>query len=70
MAATDTQAIIEEVLGAVFSVRSVPRLQSEGQLPLEVRVGARVQLQKNSGREPQGAWLQDELIGCKLPVVK
>jgi hypothetical protein len=28
---------------------------------------ARVQLQKKvSGREPQGAWCQDNLIGCKL----
>jgi hypothetical protein len=24
----------------------------------------------NSGRESQGAWRQDELIGGKLPVVK
>jgi hypothetical protein len=23
-----------------------------------------------SGRDPQGAWRQDELIGCKPPVVK
>jgi hypothetical protein len=30
----------------------------------------RVQLQKNSGRDPQGAWPQDELIGGKAPVVK
>jgi hypothetical protein len=26
--------------------------------------------QKIGGREPQGAWRQDELIGCKPPVVK
>jgi hypothetical protein len=25
---------------------------------------------KNSGREPQGAWRQDELMGGKPPVVK
>jgi hypothetical protein len=34
---------------------------------------ARVQLQKkkkNSGRESQGAWRQDKLIGGKPPVVK
>jgi hypothetical protein len=35
---------------------------------------ARVHLQKKkntiSGREPQGAWRQDELIGGKPPVVK
>jgi hypothetical protein len=29
-----------------------------------------VQLQKISGRESQGAWRQDEMIGGKLPVVK
>jgi hypothetical protein len=34
---------------------------------------ARIQLQKkkeNFGRESQGAWHKDELIGGKLPVVK
>jgi hypothetical protein len=34
---------------------------------------ARVQLERveeNSGRDPQGAWLQDELIGGKPLVVK
>jgi hypothetical protein len=32
---------------------------------------ARVQLKKNiSGRDPQGAWRQEELIGGKPPVVK
>jgi hypothetical protein len=31
---------------------------------------ARVQLKKKSGREAQGAWRQDELIGGKPPVVK
>jgi hypothetical protein len=25
---------------------------------------------KKSGLEPQGAWHQEELTGCKLPVVK
>jgi hypothetical protein len=34
MAATDTHATIEELLEAVFSVLSVPRLYNEGQLPL------------------------------------
>jgi hypothetical protein len=29
-----------------------------------------VQLKKVSGRESQGAWRQDELIGGKSPVVK
>jgi hypothetical protein len=32
---------------------------------------ARDQMKKqNSGREPQGAWRQDELMGGKPPVVK
>jgi hypothetical protein len=25
---------------------------------------------ENSGHDPQGAWRQDELIGCKSPVIK
>jgi hypothetical protein len=35
-------------------------------------MAARVQLQKKeiSGREPCGAWSQEELIGSKPPVVK
>jgi hypothetical protein len=35
MAATDMHATIEELLEAVFSVRSVPRLYNEGRLRLE-----------------------------------
>jgi hypothetical protein len=35
MAATDTHATIEELLEAVFFVRSVPRLYKEGLLLLE-----------------------------------
>jgi hypothetical protein len=31
---------------------------------------ARVHLEKISGREPQGAWRQDELIDGKPPVIK
>jgi hypothetical protein len=31
---------------------------------------AMLQLKKISGREPQGAWHQDELIGGKPPVIK
>jgi hypothetical protein len=31
---------------------------------------ARVQLKKIAGRESQGAWRHDKLIGDKLPVVK
>jgi hypothetical protein len=27
-------------------------------------------VEKNSGLEPQGAWLQDELIGGLPPIVK
>jgi hypothetical protein len=37
MAATDTHPTVEELLGAVFSVQSVPRLYNEGQLPLVKR---------------------------------
>jgi hypothetical protein len=35
MAATDMHITIEKLLETVFSVRSVPRLYNEGQLPLE-----------------------------------
>jgi hypothetical protein len=35
MAPTEKHATIEELLETVFSVRSVPRLYKEGQLPLE-----------------------------------
>jgi hypothetical protein len=31
---------------------------------------AGVQLKKNSGRESEGVWRQDKLIGGKPPVVK
>jgi hypothetical protein len=34
MTATDTHGTIEELLEAVFSVRSVPRLNNDDQLPL------------------------------------
>jgi hypothetical protein len=30
----------------------------------------KVQLKKISGREPQGAWRQDKLIGDKPPAIK
>jgi hypothetical protein len=33
-------------------------------------ITTRVQLEELSGRGPQGAWRQDELIGGKPPVVK
>jgi hypothetical protein len=33
-------------------------------------MAASVQLEKNTGRESQGACRQDELIGGKLPVAK
>jgi hypothetical protein len=35
MATTDTHATIEEILEAVFFVRSLPRLYNEDQLPLK-----------------------------------
>jgi hypothetical protein len=37
-AATDTQATTEELLKAVFSARSVPRLYNGDKLPLPVRL--------------------------------
>jgi hypothetical protein len=69
MAATDAHATMEELLEAVFSVRSVPRLYKEEQLQLQEST-AGVQLKKKSGRGSQGARRQDELIGGKPPVVK
>jgi hypothetical protein len=49
----------------------------EGQTHSRVRedvnirtVTVRAQSKEISGREPQGAWRQDELIGGKPPVVK
>jgi hypothetical protein len=44
MAATNTNATIEELLEAVFSVRSVQKLYNEGQLPLERCLGMRVRI--------------------------
>jgi hypothetical protein len=38
MAATDTHATIEELLEAVFTMRSVPRLYNEEQLRLRERL--------------------------------
>jgi hypothetical protein len=32
--------------------------------------GVQWQKKKESGREPQGTWHQDELIGGKAPVIK
>jgi hypothetical protein len=34
------------------------------------RKGSVAKKKKISGREPQGAWRQDELIGSKPPVIK
>jgi hypothetical protein len=44
MAATDTHATINEMLEAVFSVQSVPRLYDEDQLPLRESLQADSQL--------------------------
>jgi hypothetical protein len=38
MATTDTHSTIEELLEAVFSLKSVPRLYNEGHLLLERRL--------------------------------
>jgi hypothetical protein len=32
--------------------------------------GRKGSVEKNSDRHPQGAWRQDELIGCKTQVMK
>jgi hypothetical protein len=47
MVATDTHATIEELLEAVFSVRSLPRLYNEDQLPSAVSRGER----ESAGRQ-------------------
>jgi hypothetical protein len=57
MAATDTHATIQELLEAVFSVRSVLRLYNEDKLPLAVspsRVGV--------GRESAGRESAEKLV--------
>jgi hypothetical protein len=47
MAATDMHAITEELLEAMFSVRSVPRLYNEDQLPLPTSL-SRVRVERES----------------------
>jgi hypothetical protein len=49
MAATDTHAATEELLGEVFSLRSMSRLYNEDQLPLRDSLEAAASLR---GREP------------------
>jgi hypothetical protein len=39
---TDMHATIKELLEAVFSVRSLPRLYNEGQVPLELSLATAV----------------------------
>jgi hypothetical protein len=58
IAETDTHARIEELLGAVISVRPVPRLYNEDQLPLRAsletavrRVGGRCEMAASLGAE-------------------
>jgi hypothetical protein len=59
MTENDTHATTEELLEAVFSVRSVPSLYNKGQLPLEVsletavkRIGDRSEIgDSQRGRE-------------------
>jgi hypothetical protein len=60
MAATDMHATIGELLEAAFSVRSVPRLYNEDQLPFVVSPGrVRVEsLERNGDRRVESESLQ------------
>jgi hypothetical protein len=75
MAATDKHATVEELLEAVFSVRSVTYLYNEGQLPLEEsletalrRVWGWYDMAASlgvSGVESVGSWVSEsELQDC------
>jgi hypothetical protein len=54
--------------GSLF-IRDTPILSSKKMLRKDYDLKDSV-AKKISGRESQGAWRQDELIGCKPPVVK
>jgi hypothetical protein len=51
MAITDTHETIEGLVEAVFSVRSVPRLNNEDQLPLENRNMTQTLYESRDGSE-------------------
>jgi hypothetical protein len=51
-------------------VRDKAILPSESMLYKDYDSKDSVAKRKDSGREPQGAWCQDELIDGKLPVIK
>jgi hypothetical protein len=51
-------------------MRDKPVLSSERILRKDYNRKGSVVNKKISGRDPQGAWCQGELIGGKLPVVK
>jgi hypothetical protein len=54
---------MEALLEAVFSMSPL-----RGYIARPTELSELVE--KMSGRDPQGAWRQDELIGCKPPSVK
>jgi hypothetical protein len=56
---TDTNATMEYLWQDVFSTLSMPMLYKADKVPERI-----------SGREPQGTWRQEKLIGGKLPVIK
>jgi hypothetical protein len=51
-------------------VRDKPMFSSEWILRKDYEYDRKGSVEKISGRGPQGAWCQDELIGGKPPVVK
>jgi hypothetical protein len=53
--------------GPAAIVNNKPILSTERSYMKTMTAG--VQLKKKSGHDSQGAWRQDELIGCKPPVV-
>jgi hypothetical protein len=56
MAATDMHVTIEELLEAVFCVRSVPRLYNVGHLPLEESLETAVRRIEEFGVRWPPAW--------------
>jgi hypothetical protein len=70
---TNKYATIKELLLAVISMRSMPKLYSKGHLVRDdVTLGLLLQefSYKISGRGSHEVWHQEELIGGKPPVVK
>jgi hypothetical protein len=51
-------------------MKAKPIFSSERKLHKAYYVNGSIEKEKFSGRESQGSWRQDELIGCKPPVVE